>query len=485
MARTDHGAVEPRMLGSYNSEGMGRWYAAGVPQGGEEKPVLVFVPGLGQFAQSWWDKDEFYGMNDMAALAAAAGYRTAFVSFMGPGMKPFDMWQNGRMLAWQIGEICRNFHVQRVTLVAHSKGGVDSEAAAVHAGAAAKIDRIITLSSPHWGSQLADIAYSSAGWHLGEHLGVHSDGCYVMQTGYMKEFRRLTDALPLNTAISTFGGHGSGPAFTTLWLGSLLMDRYGPNDGVVAAANAVHPRGQHLATLGLNHAQMHVGRFVWPYVQAAVEGKPVAVPAAASPLPCIDCGAVVRGGALAKGIDEELPVDSGVGGMTVSLTVTDAVAVRLIAPGKTVHTHFTTQKMLDGRRLVQLTLDRPQPGKWQLKAPKGKGAYLAYVRFYPAAGAPASAAEPAGRKIGHLKRRVRVTRTYPDHVEAVGEYELPEGAAPQGLPCGFYSLEENSDGELGDGSPYSRTAVRTLCVPPDGAGDEKAFLSGLGVSRSV
>src|SRR5262245_45177532 len=51
------------------------WYGA-IPLNGQEAPVLVFIPGMGQKANFFWTNG-----NDMYSDAYKAGYRTAFVSF--------------------------------------------------------------------------------------------------------------------------------------------------------------------------------------------------------------------------------------------------------------------------------------------------------------------------------------------------------------------------------------------------------------------
>ena len=53
----------------------------------------------------------------------------------------------------------------KVNIVAHSKGGIDTQAALVEYGANRFVGNVITLATPHHGSNLADLSYSWwAGW---------------------------------------------------------------------------------------------------------------------------------------------------------------------------------------------------------------------------------------------------------------------------------------------------------------------------------
>lgn len=96
----------------------------------------------------------------MYELAYANGYRTAFVQLYdaaGNGSaRPED---NGKLLAQMLAQISAYFG-QKVNIVAHSKGGPDTQAALVEYGAYPYVNKVVTLSSPHYGSDLANLAYS-------------------------------------------------------------------------------------------------------------------------------------------------------------------------------------------------------------------------------------------------------------------------------------------------------------------------------------
>jgi hypothetical protein len=470
----------PRLINTYNGTDLGAWYAGAVPQeavqnvavqnNGKNTPVIVFVPGLGQTAQSWWNIDDYYGKNDMYEQAYTAGFRTAFVSFTAYGIRAMDMWQNGKILAWQIGEICKFYKVASVIVVAHSKGGVDSETAIVYNGAGKYVDMLITLSSPHWGSQLADLAYSSAGWHFADAIKAHSDGCYVMQTEYMNEFRLKTDS-NLNVArnFKTFGGYGQGPALTKLWAGSHVLEKYGANDGVVTEQSAHNPHGTHIASLKLNHAQMRTGKYVWPYLHSIINGQPLIIPTEADELvSCKSCGNIIRGGRLKNGVDEAFFVDSFTHSMQVNLSLTGQMIAKLLAPDGREFGVSVTQKLSDGQQMLQFLIENPKPGKWKLNATKSKGAYLVVVQFFSNAETDTKNAKDSNDNIKNLKINSKILKTYPDHYELVGEYNSSEeaDASVVKLKNGIYNVETTHTGVLPDGSPYNRTSIKSMVIKP-------------------
>ncbi|MDX1904448.1 MAG: hypothetical protein SFU27_09855, partial [Thermonemataceae bacterium] len=165
--------VEGGSTGGNND--VGTIYYGSVPANSSTKPVLVFIHGYNSSAKTWWED------NDMYSKAYADGYRTAFVS-VHPDQ---TMWTNGQLFAGMLNTITTYFGVSRVVVIAHSKGGVDTDAALIHYGAWNKVERVLTLGSPHFGTPLADLA--SSGWTswLGAIFGQNNNATKSLQTGTM------------------------------------------------------------------------------------------------------------------------------------------------------------------------------------------------------------------------------------------------------------------------------------------------------------
>src|SRR5699024_437528 len=242
--------------GNGNDETPGEWYAGDVPENPvPNAPVLLFVPGLNNTAQIFWED------NDMYETALEAGYQTAFIQLNDAGGESADMWDNGELLAEKIEEISVHFDNQPITIIAYSKGGVDTQTALTYYGADDYVQNVITLSSPHHGSQLADLAYSSwAGW-LADLIGAKGDGTYSMQMGNMEAFRSQTDAEPLAyaTPYYTLGGTSWGIVFSANWFGGTYLSQYGSNDGVVTIASSALPGGEELAIGDWSHTTIRTG----------------------------------------------------------------------------------------------------------------------------------------------------------------------------------------------------------------------------------
>lgn len=465
----------PRLVHTYDDNGRGGWYAGAIEWPGA--PVLVFVPGLGQPARSFWEKSEVYGLNEMYARAIASGFRTAFVGFAAPKEKPMDMWQNGRILAWQLADICAFYQTDDVILVAHSKGGVDAQTAAVYYGAAGRIQKLYTLSSPHWGSELADLAYSSIGFSLGERMGVHSDGCYVMQTGYMRAYRQKTDTVGRTIPLYTFAGCGSGPMFSRVWAGAQILSHWGKSDGVVTVKSAQNPTGQHVATLDFDHIQMQSGQFIWPHILHAIQfpqalAQPVSVEMrgemrAEMAEQAVSDGLLLRGGDMQNGVQELFAVDSGVQQLEACVMAACSTALAsqfvLTAPDGTIE---PLQKPYaeNGAYVLRSTVKKVIPGFWKLSGPKGSGAYVLSVRLQTEGVAVRPGTKSQGRRvIQHVKSAFRIFQTFPDHCQMVYEGRADrDRELPLALGDGIYSVEHILQGELDDGSPYERNVVRQV-----------------------
>lgn len=255
----------------------GQWFLGATPPNYDSnKPPIVFVQGKNGAANSWYGETAYHGMNDMYEKAYNAGYQTVFVQlYDADGKGSHSQWDNGRLLASMLAQINKHFG-KKVNIVAHSKGGPDTQAALVHYGAHSYVGRVITLASPHEGSNLADLAYSWYASWLGSLLGQKDDGTFSLQTGEMAKFRSMTDS---NTLINknqyyTLAGTNKGPAFTALAMGGAYLSSYGPNDGLVNEWSTRLPYGTHLFTDStLDHDNVRMGSKVFsriePYLRQA------------------------------------------------------------------------------------------------------------------------------------------------------------------------------------------------------------------------
>ncbi len=393
----------------------GDWLIGAIPPNySTSKPVIVFVQGLHGSASTWWGPTMYYGNNDMYAYAYNNGYRTAFVQFRDADGNGGSMWLNGSVLKQQLQSICQYFGVTKVNIVAHSKGGIDSQSAIVHYGAYPYVQNVITLASPHRGSELADLCYSWWSWWLAELLGQRDDGTYVMQTSYMSYFRSLTDGRPENATIRYYLGAGTdwGPWFSAMWFGGNYLWFTDDSDGAVCLYSALGlPNGTPIFTLGsANHDNIRMGSKSWsymaPYLSAyratSLSGPAVSDSGDDAKLPVdASVSTFVRGGPVEGTARQDFAVESGVGNLSVSCLVGGtATSGVLIAPDG-VRTPLAASlnpaiyggdaeaaaEVFDGARAIGVSVDNPVAGQWtlELTAP-APDAYLAVVGFDGGAG---------------------------------------------------------------------------------------------------
>lgn len=118
----------------------------------ENKTPILFVQGRNGNADSWYGKTVYHEMNDMYDYALKAGYQTVFIQlYDAAGKGSASQWDNGKLLAQKLEEIYNHFG-KKVNIVAHSKGGIDTQAALVGYGANRFVGNVITLATPHYGS---------------------------------------------------------------------------------------------------------------------------------------------------------------------------------------------------------------------------------------------------------------------------------------------------------------------------------------------
>ncbi|MGA8942522.1 MAG: hypothetical protein WB502_07360 [Thermoactinomyces sp.] len=485
----------------------GTWFPGATPPDADlKKPPIVFVQGLNGKAQSWWSETFYHGMNDMYETAFNYGYRTAFVQLHDAGGNPATYWENGKLLARMLEEIYRHFG-QKVNIVAHSKGGLDTQAALVHYGASSYVNKVVTLGSPHYGSHVADLAYSWwAGW-LAELLGLKSDATYSLQTGEMAKFREVTDKHPntLKNRYYTAAGTNWGPPLSALWFGGAYLSAHGDNDGLVNVWSTRLPYGQHLFTSDVDHDEIRTGTASFAKMDSVLStflAGDLANPIS-SPTPSLAAGTrtnhFVRGGPLSaqEAKTETVPVDGSVDNMIIAvLTKSLQTEVKLVSPSGKVYSEKSRQFSRTNDQVffrgaaVQLfqIRDRAESGDWlmQMKSPQ-TDAYL-LVAIFPgkeevSVSMPVLTDEkvPIQIKLNHaqlepgqIQGTVRVLPPLAGMDGNVHKAEIvslirsrnnPDLSAQLHLKKpGTYNLTIEIRGVTTDGKPFARTIIRSVHV---------------------
>ncbi|WAA12588.1 esterase/lipase family protein [Fervidibacillus halotolerans] len=366
----------------------GEWYEGDPPANIDpNKAPILFVHGLNSSSATWTDG------NDMDEIAYQNGYETAYVNLYATR----NMWDNGQLLADVIQEIYEHFG-KKLVIVAHSKGGVDTQSALVHYGAHPYVKRVITLSSPHQGSKLADLAYSSwAGW-LADILGSKNGATYSLQTGYMTGFRQQTDTHPNVDKVPfyTLAGTKWGSFGSALYWGGLYLRIYGENDGAVTVANSRLAYGNELAVGKWNHSTIKEGSTIFPYIapymqlQGVVNVNRQTMLEKAAALNEEEEGANLqtfyRGGNYKGKVEETFFVEDGVNQITINwLSEKKDTNVMLMDPkGKRITDFSKTMDdspIFQGAYVYQRTIDHPIPGKWKIIAMQKEEHYLMNVIY--------------------------------------------------------------------------------------------------------
>ncbi|MCA1058955.1 hypothetical protein LCL96_08410 [Rossellomorea aquimaris] len=363
----------------------GQWYVGTTPSYvAPSKQPILFVHGLNSSSNTWWDD------NNMYDTAYQNGYETAFIDLY----PTKNMWDNGALLAQKIRDIY-NYYGEKVVIVAHSKGGIDTQSALVHYGAFPYVSRVITLSTPHHGSQLADLAYSSwAGWLAGI-LGNKNDATYSLQTGYMSYFRDVTDqhANVSKIPIYTFGGTKWGSFGGSLYWGGLYLSGYGSNDGAVTVKSSRLPYATELKVGDWNHYSIKEGSSTFnlfkDYLnETAIQSSgTLNQTTERNSASYHDASSLIRGGEYQGKTQEKIQVEEGATSITFDwMSSSPSSRVILKDPAQKVYSSFTVKKdesdYFKGAYHHTLTLQTPIAGEWTLESTSSnQEEYLLNVSF--------------------------------------------------------------------------------------------------------
>lgn len=459
----------------------GEWYVGTTPSSiaANSHPIL-FVHGLNSSSDTWYEN------NNMYATAYQNGYETAFID-LNAGK---SMWDNGALLAQKVQEVY-NYFGEKVVVVAHSKGGVDTQSALVHYGADPYIERVITLSSPHRGSELADLAYSSwAGWLAGI-IGSKNDGTYSLQTGYMDYYRSVTDshANVYNTPIYTLGGTKSGSFGSALYWGGLYLSAYGSNDGAVTVQSSRLPYAAEISVGRWNHTTIKEGSSTFNlfknylneeafYSASAASFETAAVTESAE----TPAGHYITGGEYAGTHKESVAVEKGVDSVTFDwISDKKDTSLALASPSKKTYADFKVTaddtEFFKGAYHHTLTIEKPEAGKWTLETKaEQKERYLLNTTFESPVDAMLSG-EVEGNQMkvkGNKKLNVKTDMTveYYDKNGKLKEKKLK--AKKNGndfkipsLGEGVYNMTIDVKGTY-EGTPLERTLIQTVYIDDKG-----------------
>ena len=122
-------------------------------KGGKAMPGLLKYPVLLVHGMGFRDYKHLGYWGRIPDALEAMGCRV----FFGEQDSVADIETNGRHLAGRITEILRETGMEKVNIIAHSKGGLDSRYAISAAGAGDMVASLTTVATPHNGSKTVDL----------------------------------------------------------------------------------------------------------------------------------------------------------------------------------------------------------------------------------------------------------------------------------------------------------------------------------------
>ena len=159
---------------------------------------------------------------------------------------------NSELIRKKILEIIEETGCEKVNIIAHSKGGLDSRYAISKLGMEDYVASLTTVGSPHRGSQVTDLAnklpdsfYRRVAGFVDKKFKGFGDNdpdfytvCHQLNTSYAEEFNRTvpdSDKVYYQSYASVMKYPFS---FNFLGFTHLLLSRYGRNDGLVTEESA-------------------------------------------------------------------------------------------------------------------------------------------------------------------------------------------------------------------------------------------------------
>ncbi|WP_051250936.1 esterase/lipase family protein [Paenibacillus harenae] len=472
------------------------------------KPVILFVHGLKGSASTW------YQDNDMYQYAYNNGYQTAFINLYDITGTSQNMWTNGKLLAAKIKEISNHFG-KKLVIVAHSKGGVDTQTALVHYNAYPYVSNVITLGSPHNGSQLADLAYSSWASWLSALIGYQNPGTYSMQTSYMQYFRSVTNnhANVGKNKFYTFAGNDYESGSTAQLFGGLFLSNYDANDGVVTVSSAHLPNGTMVKIGEWNHTSVKTGAnmfsLIKPYLvlQSGISAYNLDEVAAGkeqfvqtlAPKREQQNQTFIRGGQFDGKAAEAFTVENNVDSVTIDwIGNKNLDSLDIIGPdGSSQNINVSSvadDGLLNGAWHHTATISKPAAGEWTASAASsGTSAYLLTISYDTNGKRAAKLNKARDNKklkleVDGLKDEKTTVRYQVDFVngndDKSGKYQRKQNQSkrvkqqeslltdeidiPASEGSGVYTVTAEIEGETDEGFKYRRTLVKSVYIDENG-----------------
>ncbi|MGF3105293.1 esterase/lipase family protein [Rossellomorea sp. DUT-2] len=472
--------MHEKMDGIQSSSGIpGRWFVDEMADGSEGYPVL-FIHGIHASSDTWIRE------NDLQEFTRKYGHQAVFIDLH----PDEDMWKNGQLLEGNLHEIYDHFK-RKVVVVGHSKGGIDIQTALVHYGAGPYVERVITLSSPHHGSELADLAYSKwAGW-LTNALKSKNNAVFSLQTGYMKSFRSETDELELAkaTPIYTFGGTGWGGVNSELFWGGLYLSRFGQSDGAVLVTSSRLPYGKEVRVQDWSHTTIKEGGEIFPYLKDLLteEVQEVSYAAVSELAKEGETSVLHRGGAFMGVGVEKFSVEEEVEKISVDwISDQQGTIYELTSPDGQVYKQFMMTEdatgFFPGAYHHSMIISKPLLGQWEMRAHNSQSEkYMLTILFQKGVSKEWNQlAEDGESLMGSWNVHDKpVKKTYtiyhiPTKSGNKNQTTLITTENLSSLPLaefeeGVHNITIDIEGETQEGNEFQRTIIQTVYV--DGKGN--------------
>ncbi|WP_223702354.1 lipase family alpha/beta hydrolase [Sutcliffiella deserti] len=456
----------------------GQWYVGDAPSFIDPNlPPIVFVHGINSSSKTWWEN------NDMYQTALNNGFQTAFID-VHPDK---NMWDNGSIINTKIREIYNHFGQKKLVIVSHSKGGIDSQNALVHYGAHPYVSNLITLSTPHYGSQLADLAYSGWASWLSGILGSKNDATYSLQTGYMNSYRTQTDQ-NINRSrnpVYTLAGTSWGSFGSSLYWGGLYLRSYGTNDGAVTVANSRLPYSTEVRVSNWNHTTVREGRtfqYFRPFLTTSQTQGFALSEVSATMEPIEDeptnITALHRGGEYKVQAKEVFSVEENVQKLELDwLSDKHTKDIEVISPSGVVYNNFqhaVDKEIFKGGHHHTFQIPNPEYGNWTVKAKKDSAAYLMTVAFNTDLNDEIVLEEATyelknkGNKVKDFNVDVKINKdgkaqaTFGMKVAKKGKVSVNFKEE------GVYTITMDVKGKTKNGNDFERTIVKSVYIDKDG-----------------